>query len=46
MSDRHRDYELLLSGYTVLRLSHDEVMADVTTALEKIRRVSRLQLQR
>lgn len=39
-SDRRRDYELLLSGYTVLRLPHDEVMADVTAALEKIRRVT------
>jgi very-short-patch-repair endonuclease len=39
--DRHRDYELLLSGYLVLRLPHDEVIADVAIALEKIRDVVR-----
>ncbi len=41
-SDRHRDYELMLSGYHVLRLTHDEVMKDVDRALEKIRDVVRL----
>lgn len=40
-ADRHRDYELLLSGYLVLRLSHDEVMQDVELAVEKIRDVVR-----
>lgn len=40
-SDRHRDYELTLSGYTTLRLPHDEVVADVKLVLEKIRDVVR-----
>ncbi|MEZ4870255.1 MAG: DUF559 domain-containing protein [Caldilineaceae bacterium] len=40
--DRQRDYELLLSGYRVLRLPHDEVMADVAMALAKIRQVVQL----
>lgn len=35
--DRHRDYELTLSGYSILRLTHDEVMEDVVLAIEKIR---------
>lgn len=39
--DRQRDYELLLSGYQVLRLPHEEVMKDVTKALIKIRNVVR-----
>lgn len=38
--DRHRDYELLLQGFVVLRLTHDEVVADVASAIEKIRRVA------
>ncbi len=38
-ADRQRDYELLISGYLVLRLSHDEVMQDVVLAVEKIRDV-------
>jgi hypothetical protein len=37
MYDRHRDYELTLSGYTVLRLANDEVVQDVEKAIEKIR---------
>jgi hypothetical protein len=40
-ADRQRDYELLISGYLVLRLSHDEVMQDVVLAVEKIRDVVR-----
>lgn len=36
-SDRHRDYELQLSGFLVLRLTHDSVMADVELAIDKIR---------
>lgn len=40
--DRQRDYELSISGYTVLRLPHDEVMRDVTLAMEKIRDMVRL----
>jgi very-short-patch-repair endonuclease len=39
VEDRHRDYELLISGYIVLRLSHDEVVSDVEIAVEKIRDV-------
>ncbi len=37
--DRQRDYELQLSGYRVLRLTHDEVMGDVEAALAKVRRM-------
>lgn len=40
--DRHRDYELLLSGYRVLRLPHDEVMTTIDEVIEKIRNVVRL----
>ena len=35
-SDRHRDYELTLSGYLVFRLPHSEVMANVSGAVAKI----------
>jgi very-short-patch-repair endonuclease len=35
--DRHRDYELLISGYRVLRLTHEEIMKDTTRAIAKIR---------
>lgn len=35
-SDRDRDYRLMISGYRVLRLTHDEVMRDTDLALEKI----------
>lgn len=35
--DRRRDYELVVSGYLVLRLPHDEVIEDVEIAVEKIR---------
>jgi very-short-patch-repair endonuclease len=37
--DRHRDYELLISGYVVLRLPHEQVLEDPAIALEKIRDV-------
>ncbi len=40
-ADRQRDYELLISGYLVLRLSHDEVMQGGALAVEKIRDVVR-----
>lgn len=40
--DRHRDYELALSGYTVLRLANDEVAQDTERAIEKIRDLVRL----
>ena len=33
-----RDYELALSGYTVLRLANDEVVQDFGRAIEKIAR--------
>jgi very-short-patch-repair endonuclease len=36
-NDRHRDYELQLSGYLVLRLTHASVMSDVELAIDKIR---------
>jgi very-short-patch-repair endonuclease len=36
-SDRRRDYELALSGYTVLRLTNDEVLTDSALAVDKIR---------
>jgi very-short-patch-repair endonuclease len=42
MYDRHRDYELTLSGYTVLRLANDEVVQDCGKAIEKIRDLVRL----
>jgi very-short-patch-repair endonuclease len=42
MYDRHRDYELIVSGYTVLRLANDEIAQDVEKAVEKIRDVARL----
>jgi very-short-patch-repair endonuclease len=42
VGDRHRDYELALSGYTVLRLANDEVVQDFGRALEKIRDLVRL----
>jgi len=35
--DRRRDYELMVSGYLVLRLPHDEIIEDVESAVEKIR---------
>lgn len=42
LSDRHRDYELALSGYTVLRLANEEIQQDFGRAIEKIRDVVRL----
>jgi len=41
-ADRQRDYELLASGYRVLRITHDEIMQDVDTAVEKIHVLVRL----
>ncbi len=35
--DRRRDYDLMISGYLVLRLPQDEVVEDVELAVEKIR---------
>ena len=37
MYDRHRDYELTLSGYTVLRLANEEIAQDLEKAIDKIR---------
>jgi very-short-patch-repair endonuclease len=37
MMDRHRDYELTLSGYTVLRIANHEIAQDIAKAIEKIR---------
>jgi hypothetical protein len=42
ISDRHRDYELALSDYTVLRLANDEIVQDFGRAIEKIRDLVRL----
>jgi very-short-patch-repair endonuclease len=42
MGDRHRDYELALSGYTVLRLANDEIAQDFGRAIEKIRDLVRM----
>jgi very-short-patch-repair endonuclease len=42
MYDRHRDYELALSGYTVLRIANDEVAQDCGKAIDKIRDLVRL----
>jgi very-short-patch-repair endonuclease len=39
--DRHRDYELLVSGYLVLRITNDQVETDLQHAIEKIRAVVR-----
>ena len=38
-ADRHRDFELLVSGYVVLRLSNEEVLTDTARAVAKIRKV-------
>lgn len=45
IGDRQRDYELLLSGYTVLRLVNEEITQDIALALEKIRNVVHLRSQ-
>jgi very-short-patch-repair endonuclease len=42
MYDRHRDYELTLSGYAVLRLANDEIEQDLQKAVEKIRDLVKL----
>lgn len=40
--DRHRDYTLLTAGYLVLRITNEQVEADLRRAIEKIRSVVRL----
>jgi very-short-patch-repair endonuclease len=42
MHDRHRDYQLTLSGYTVIRLANDEIAQDIEKAIEKIRDIVQL----
>ncbi|MBV6489212.1 MAG: DUF559 domain-containing protein [Pseudorhodoplanes sp.] len=37
--DRHRDYELLIAGYVVLRITNQQVETDLQLAIEKIRSV-------
>jgi very-short-patch-repair endonuclease len=44
--DRQRDYELTVSDHLVLRLPHDEVVADVATAVDKIRSLVRFRQER
>jgi hypothetical protein len=41
-ADRHRDYELLVAGYLVLRLTNAEIQLDLSRSLEKVRRVVNL----
>jgi very-short-patch-repair endonuclease len=40
--DRRRDYELIRSGYIVLRLVNEEIEQDLELAMEKVRSVVRL----
>lgn len=40
-NDRHRDYELLVAGYLVLRITNHQVATDLQAAVEKIRAVVR-----
>lgn len=39
--DRERDYRLLLAGYTVLRVTNDDVLRDTELVVERIRNVVR-----
>ncbi|MFE1601685.1 endonuclease domain-containing protein [Methylobacterium sp. ID0610] len=41
-NDRHRDYELLVAGYRVLRITNEQVETDLQRAVEKIRAVVRV----
>jgi hypothetical protein len=45
-ADRHRDYELLVAGYLVLRLTNAEVELDLARSVEKVRQVVNLRRQR
>ena len=45
-ADRHRDYELLVAGYLVLRLTNAEVELDLGRSLDKVRRVVDLRRER
>lgn len=42
MYDRHRDYQLTVSGYTILRIANDEIAQDIGKAVEKIRDIVHL----
>ncbi|WP_237477657.1 endonuclease domain-containing protein [Lichenibacterium dinghuense] len=44
--DRHRDYELLVAGYYVLRITNAQVAADLPREIEKIRAVVRFSRER
>ena len=44
--DRHRDYELALTGFTVLRVTNDEIDEDLQQAVEKIRDMVRQNLSK
>src|SRR5262249_49328062 len=35
--DRDRDYELAMAGYIVIRLTNDEIAADIERSIEKVR---------
>lgn len=41
-ADRHRDFELLVAGYLVLRLTNAEIALDLARSLDKVRRVVNL----
>jgi len=41
-ADRDRDFSLTVDGYTVVRLTHAEVMGDIDRAISKIRSIMRL----
>ena len=45
-ADRHRDYELLVAGYLVLRLTNAEVELDLGRSLDKVRRVVNMRRSR
>ena len=36
-ADRQRDYELITSGYTILRITSDEVLLDTPKVIQKIK---------
>jgi very-short-patch-repair endonuclease len=38
-NDRDRDYRLLLAGYLTLRLTNEDILDDITLALQKLRNV-------
>lgn len=45
-ADRHRDYELLMAGYLVLRITNRQVDTDLQLAIEKIREVVKFRRQK